>query len=61
MTGGFPPIKLCKKKIEKKKNISIARNYDTNIKNNINIKQILNTKKESLIKETIESDNLEII
>ena len=61
MAGGFPPIKFCKKKTEKKKNESNARHYETNIKNNINIRQILNTKKKTVIEKSIESDELEIV
>lgn len=62
MSGGFPPIKYYEinKKDEKKKDKK--REYQSNIKKNISIRQILNTKKISIIDlDNKKKEELEIV
>lgn len=59
INGGFPPIKIIKfKEEEKKKEFSKERGFSNNI-NNVNIQNIIKSKKENIISK--KKEELEII
>jgi hypothetical protein len=59
INGGFPPIKIIKfKKEEKKKEFSKERGFSNNI-NNVNIQNIIRSKKKNIISK--KKEEIEII
>jgi len=62
MNGGFPPIRYCKPNETNKNKSSKERFFSTSTRNDMNIRQILNTKSSSsFIKQDNDNDDLEII
>lgn len=62
--GGFPPIKYCSNiTLDINKKNSKERFFSNASRQNINIRQLLsdNKKKQIIITETIQDDNIEII
>jgi hypothetical protein len=62
--GGFPPIKYCSTvSVEQKQKKSKERFFSNNIKQNINVRQLLSetTKKPIIITEPVQDDALEVI
>jgi len=62
MNGGFPPIRYCKPNETNKNKSSKERFFSTSTRNDMNIRQILNTKSNSsFIKQDNDNNDLEII
>lgn len=59
--GGFPPIKYCQTDIKKQKTDK-ERFYSNEIKQNINIRQILSdSKKKPIIIDEANNDDLQVV
>lgn len=58
--GGFPPL-LLNKPTEENKNPQVERLFSNNLKNNINIRQILSENKKTFIFNPEKAEQLEIV